>query len=324
MNFVKKTFYTLIILLFLIYSCVKKQSNDLLDEPYIRYIAVMYNYGPGYSFEQIKTFAKESTYDDDVLSYYYYLRGEISLEQMKLMEKGEIYDERIRKHIQENLPADNSNGCLFIDNFDDPLPIEIFRKDTSSGIKSGLSERIYHLLLRDWENKGLFRIWYEDFYGSEIGNEQLGEYADLLARVAVSYSSVSLTRLRSTSSTFYKESVDLSKIPVELMLAIAYKESRFFAGSFRAEAYQDKIEAISMGLCHILIDADTLGLDYPDIGNGSVDMRTFELISYYYLGNDYGKKNVFNEFDLLQLEGNTLVSMIYLSLIYERLAELLQ
>ncbi|MFN3283913.1 MAG: hypothetical protein ACK40Q_06725, partial [Pseudothermotoga sp.] len=147
---------------------------------------------------------------------------------------------------------------------------------------------------------------------------------NLLAKVSGSYSFVSLTRLRSTSSTFYRESVDLSKIPVELMLAIAYKESRFFPGSFRAEAYQDRVEAISMGLCHILIDADTLGLDYPDIGNGRVDMRTFELISYYYLGNDYGEKNVFDEFDLLQLEGNTLVSMIYLSLIYERLAELLQ
>ncbi|MFN3284642.1 MAG: hypothetical protein ACK40Q_10465, partial [Pseudothermotoga sp.] len=175
----KKTFYTLIILLFLIYGCVKNQSNDLLDEPYIRYIAVMYNYGPGYSFEQIKTLTEQSTYDDDVLSYYYYLRGEISLEQMKLMEKGEIYDERIRKHIQENLPADNSNDCLFIDNFDDPLAIEIFRKDTSSGTKSGLSERIYRLLLRDWENRGLFRTWYEGFYESEIGNEQLKEYANL-------------------------------------------------------------------------------------------------------------------------------------------------
>ncbi len=319
----KKIFYTLVILLSLTYGCVKNQPNDLLDEPYIRYMAVMYNYGPGYSFERIKTLAEQSTYDDDVLSYYYYFRGKINLEQMKLMEKGEIYDERIRKHIQENLPVDNSNGCLFIDNFDNPLAIEIFRKDTSSEIKSRLSERIYLLLLRDWENKGLFRIWYEDFYESEIDNEQLKEYADLLARVAGSYSSVSLTRLRSTSSTFCKESVDLSKIPVELMLAIAYKESRFFPGSFRAEVHQDRVEAISVGLCHILVDADTLELNYPDVGNGHFDMRTFELISYYYLGNDYGKKNVFNEFDLLQLEGNTLVSMIYLSLIYERLTELL-
>lgn len=79
-----------------------------------------------------------------------------------------------------------------------------------------------------------------------------------------------------------------------------------------------------MGLCHILVDADTLELDHPDIGNDTVDMRTFELISYYYLGNDYGKKNVVDEIDLLKLEGNTLISMIYLSLIYERLVELLQ
>lgn len=299
------------------------ESRDLIDDLQVRYIAIMYNYGPGHSIEQIKTLAEQSSYDDDILNYYHYFCGKIELEDLKFIEKIE-YDQRIKDYIQQRLPVNKSNNCLFIDNFDDPLPVQIFHQDTESKIQNDLSERIYQLLLRDWQNKGLFRVWYENFYGTEISTDQLREYADLLAKVSCSCSSTLLKRLQSTSSTFYKEFVDLSKIPAELLLAIAYKESRFFPGSFRVEIYQDKIQAISMGLCHILVDADTLELDYYDIGNNIIDMRTFELISYYYLGNDYGKKNIIDEIDLLQLKGNTLISMIYLSLIYEKLNELLQ
>ncbi|HEY8543296.1 MAG TPA: hypothetical protein VIL29_12995, partial [Pseudothermotoga sp.] len=285
----------------------------------VSYMAIMYNYGPSYTIEEIETFAEQSSYDDDVLEYYHYFCGKIELEDVKLHEKAQIYDQRIKDYIKQHLPMNNSNNYVFIDNFDDSPPVQILFKNTES--QNILSERLYRLLLRDWQNEGLFKSWYESFYNDEANTDQLKEYANLLAKSACSYSST-IRRLQNTSSTFYKEYVDLSKIPAELLLAIAYKESRFFPGSFRAEIYQDEIQAISMGLCHILVDADTL--EIPDIGNQVVDMRTFELIGYYYLGNDYGKKNAFNEIDLLQIKGNLLVCAIQLGLIYQKLSEILK
>ncbi|WP_041083604.1 hypothetical protein [Thermotoga profunda] len=314
----KKVIFILIICC-AIYSCVKNESKDVLDDLLVSYMAIMYNYGPSYTIDEIKTFAEQSSYDDDVLEYYHYFCGKIKLKDVKLHEKPQIYDQRIKDYIKQHLPMNNSNNYVFIDNFDDPPPVQILFKNTES--ENILSERLYSLLYRDWQNEGLFKSWYKSFYNDEVNIDQLKEYANLLAKSACSYS-FTMRRLQNTSSTFYKDYVDLSEIPAELLLAIAYKESRFFPGSFRAEIYQDKIQAISMGLCHILVDADTL--EIPDIGNQVVDMRTFELIGYYYLGNDYGKKNTFNEIDLLQIKGNFLVCAIQLGLIYQRLSEILK
>ncbi len=299
-----------------VYGCVRYEPS-LLNDLQIRYIAIMYRYGPFHTIEEIKELVEQSDYDDDVLKYYNYFRGTVDLEDVKFFQKAEVYDQRIKDYIQKHLPVNNSDDSLFIDNFDDPLPLQII--DTKSEYQSALSERIYRLLERDWQSMGLFRVWYEDFYKNEICAEQLKRYADLIAQITCIYSSKVLERVRETSSTFYIKFVDMSKIPPELLLAIAYKESRFFPGSFRAEIYQDKIQAVSLGLCHILVDADTLDLDFADIGDQKVDMRTFELIGYYYLGNDYAQKNVFDEIDLIQLRGNILVCLIQLSLIYEKL-----
>ncbi|HOJ88658.1 MAG TPA: hypothetical protein PLD34_06690 [Pseudothermotoga sp.] len=314
----KRLLYFVMVLCAVIPGCIANQPVNLLSELQIRYITIMYNYGPFRSIEEIQRLAEQSDYDDDVLQYYEYFSGQIALEQTKQIEK-QAYNQRIKDYIKQNLPTNNSDNCLFIDNFDDPLPVQVSLNEKVSEKQNLLSDRIYRLLKRDWQNMGLFRVWHEDFYGNGISDEDLRKYATLLAQVSSSYCSTVIKRVQYTSSEFYRQYVDLSQIPAELLLAIAYKESRLFPASFRAEVYQDKIQAISLGLCHILVDADTLELDYPDIGNQTVDMRTFELVSYYYLGNDYAEKNLFDEMDLIQLRGNTLLSLIQLSLIFERL-----
>ncbi len=308
-----KTAALIIMIFFLLYACVTYEPADLPDDLQIRYIAIMYKYGPFLDMQRIEALLEQDSYDDDVLAYYQYFKSSVELSDLKVIEKAEIYDTRIKDYIREHLPSNHSEEVLFLDNFDDSVPVTIELLESQKDEK--LSERICNLLMRDWQRKGLFRVWYEEFYEDQLSEEQMKRYAELLTRVAYGYSSTTVERVHETSSTFYRDSVDLSKIPPELLLAIAYKESRLFPASFRAEIYQDNIQAVSWGLCHILIDADTLALSYADIGDQKIDKRTFELINYYYFSG------ALNEIDLIQLKGNLLVSLIQLALIYENLEQ---
>ncbi|MEJ5228711.1 MAG: hypothetical protein WHT65_01800 [Pseudothermotoga sp.] len=308
MKFIKAIVF-IVMIFYLLYACVIHEPTDLPDDLRIRYIAIMYKYGPFLETQRIEALMEQDTYDDDVLAYYRYFKGLIELSDVKIVERAEIYDPRIKDYIKQHLPSNHSDDILFLDNFDESLPVTIKTQDSEKNEE--LARRIYDLLMRDWQKKGLFRVWYEEFYPDQLSEGQMRRYAELLAQVSCSYSSTIVERVHATSSNFYRSSVDLSKIPPELLLAIAYKESRLFPASFRAEISQDKIQAISWGLCHILIDADTLDLTYEDIGNQKIDMRTFELINFYYFNNGL------SEIDLIQLKGNLLVSLIQLALIYE-------
>ena len=335
-----------ILLLLLLSSCGKIPGfESRLSDDSIRYIATAYNRGIENSFSDIKEIADSVSYhyDDNVLEYFKYFNGEISLETLNtkrllIIKATEPYDPRIKNYIISAIQefTNHSASNTMIDQYDEDIPTDpkqVSSKSeyskfnptiiTSYEKREFLVDRVYKLIKNDYDSFGLFRSWYDEFYpGESFSDNDVRCFAKLLVDVAYTYvhSGISLPRLHSTSSDSYPEIIELSQIPVELLLAIAYQESRFFPGSYRAEIENENIYALSLGLTHILIDSDYLNFasENKDIGDNIKSNYTFGQISYYYLGNSLNSEDVFSDMDLLMIRGAFLYSSIYLDMIYQK------
>jgi len=316
------------------------------DDDLIRYMATAYNKGIEMNLDELKELADSVSYnyDDEVLKYYKYFTGEIPLENLEVegvfsTRATDTYDSRIRNYILSVVQnfSNNSASITIVDQYDEKIPVAP-TKDleqakyaeynptllTSYEKRNLLIDKVYNLIKKDYDSFALFRKWFEEFYqGETLSDEDIRIFSEFLVDVAYTYtnSGISLTRLHDTTSDSYPKIVQLNHIPVELLLAIAYQESRFFPGSYRAEILNENIYALSFGLTHILIDSDCIDISLTnnDIGDGINDRYTFEQISYYYLGNSLNDETYFSDKDLLMIRGAFLYSVIYLDMIYQKL-----
>lgn len=333
------------ILLLILAGCGRSLLPETqMSDELIRYMATAYNRGIENSFDQLKAIADDDSYyyDDNVLKYFKYFSGEIalnslSIDSLKLVSKAtDTSDSRIREYIVSALKSflNSTSSSSFIDQYDEKIPVNSsivsdfdgFNPDiiTSYEKRKSLVDRVYELLKKDYDSYGLFRSNFEDFYpGEELSDDELRTFSEFIVDIAYTYTSsgLSFRRLQPTNSSSYPDIVELSQIPVELLLAIAYQESRFFPGSYRAEIKDGNIYSLSFGMSHILIDSDNIEIssNYSDIGNNKKESYTFELISYYYLGNSSpDTEDIFTDVDLLMVRGAFLYSTIYLDMIYKK------
>ncbi|KLO21766.1 hypothetical protein [Marinitoga sp. 1155] len=341
----------ILILVFILSSCIKQpikvedtNFNDLTNsqkELLIRLIATGYNRGGGYSFENLKKLANENgdDYDDNVLYNYKYFIGKINTPPTKVISVKSLVsdDDRIKEYVNNiiNRFSDNSNKNFFIDAFDSKIPTNPIKNDRDfeflnpNTIKSYekrdfLVNKVYNLIKRDYSNNYLFKYWYDKFFKDiTFNDDNILFYSKFLVDIAYAYtnSDIELKRLQYTGSELYPEVIKLNHIPVELILAIMYQESKFFPGSFRAEISNGNIYALSFGLTHVLIDADFLYISNTDetIGDGDKGERSFDLISYFYLGNNRNEETYFSDWDLITIRGSILYSAIYLDMLYQKL-----
>lgn len=336
------------LIIFFLAGCggnINPPQNPLNDD-LIRYMATAYNKGIEMNLNELKELANSTSYryDDEVLEYYKYFAGEIPLENLEieslfLTRATDTHDSRIKDYILSIVQnfSNHSASITIIDQYDEKVPVAPKKSLEQTKYieynptlldsyekRNGLIDRVYRLIKRDYDSLGLFRKWFEEFYpGETMSDNDIRTFSEFLVDVAYTYtnSGVSFARLYTTSSDSYPENIQLDHIPVELLLAIAYQESRFFPGSYRAEISNGNIYALSFGLTHILIDSDRIDISSTngDIGDGINERYTFEQISYYYLGNSLGDETYFSDKDLLMIRGAFLYSAIYLDMIYQKL-----
>lgn len=334
-----------IISFFLLGNCVRVSVTETISDNIVRYMATTYNCGMALGFDEIKNIADSQnyTYDDDVLTYYLYFSGRADLQEVKKhsLNSEKSWDLRITDYIKNVVDRfeDNSSLLTIVDQYDPEVPVnsqsqppqELLLKwnpdvDLSSNSDVDfLTDRVFKLILNDYYSHGIFRQWFDSFYPNTLLEEKdIKVYSEFLVRIALSYacSHESFERLHSTSSSLFPKVIYPDHIPAELLLAIAYKESRFFPGSYRTEISDGNIYAVSMGLMHILVDADFLDISETndDIGDGKADLRTFALISYYYLNNSLKEETYFSDADLLTVRGSFLYCSIFLDMVYQRLS----
>lgn len=299
--------FLIISVLIFLFSCVSVQ-NDTSKEN-LRYIVLAYRFGYGLSEEELAQIAKQTTYDDEVLSYYEYFKtGEL----LKISTKApQIYDERILNVVKANLSANGTSAIRLIDLFDALLPKPEWNQSLDRP-SSGLVERVQNLLIDDWHSRGFFYEWCKKF-SIEVGLEELKSYAEFLVSACHSISTLKLTKTSSGQSSFFAQEVDLSIVPDELVLAICYVESKFFPAAFRAEIKNGVIQAVSLGLGQILSDADSLLAHQAGVGNGKSDLYTFELLNMHYFSG------LFDAISLTQIRANVLFCRTFLALICSNL-----
>ncbi|WP_129408114.1 hypothetical protein [Marinitoga lauensis] len=346
----KKLFFYIMLtsIILIVSACIKTPEyiedtnfSDLTQEQkeeLIRLIATGYNKGGGSSFESLEATANLSsyTYDDNVLLFYKYFTGEIyNTTKSKSLSDDPHYDPIIKnyiKNITENNFKDNSSSVFLINYYDKKIPTqsaEDFLKLNPNIINSYekrefLVERVYNKIKEYYNSSSTFRKWFDYYYPDKsLSDIDIKKYSEFLVDVAYAYthSNIELNRLHYTGSELYPEKVILKHIPVELVLAIIMQESRFFPGSFRAELDGDNIYALSFGLTHILIDSDFLYISSTNnnIGDGDKGERNFDLISYFYLGNNRNEETYFSDWDLVTIRGSILYSVIYLDMLYQKL-----
>ncbi|NUV00325.1 hypothetical protein XO12_09570 [Marinitoga sp. 1154] len=337
----------ILILVFILSSCIKQpikvedtNFNDLTNsqkELLIRLIATGYNKGGNLTFEELK---ERSNYDyaNNILNNYKYFIGEITTLPTKVISVKSLVsdDDRIKEYVNNimNRFSDNSNKNFFIDAFDSKIPTNPQKEDKTFDYlnpkininydkRDVLVKKVYDLIKRDYTKEYFFYDWYYKFFSTDFSDEEILEYSKFLVDIAYAYtnSDIELKRLQYTGSELYPEVIKLNHIPVELILAIMYQESKFFPGSFRAEISNGNIYALSFGLTHVLIDADFLYISNTDetIGDGDKGERSFDLISYFYLGNNRNEETYFSDWDLITIRGSILYSAIYLDMLYQKL-----
>ena len=355
----KKIMYLIFIFILLgMSSCVKidiiiPEDTNFSDltltqrNNFIRYIYTAYNKGAGYTFEQLKGYADDTNYtnDDNVLAFYRYLVGELTLNDIKTRVPfdgtDKHYDERIISYIKSIISrfqtdANNTKSSnWFIDSFNEKVPSMPSKYNstfdylnpkiiTTYDKRMDLINRVYDLLKYYYTSDSvyLFGRWFKEYFPTEtLSDTELKEYATYLVDCAYAYTNTNLTlnRKQSTSSTLYKEKVVIKDVPIELLLATSIQESRLFPGSFRAEVINDNIYAVSFGLTHTLIDADFLYIAKDsDIGNDSKGERNFDLLSYFYYGNERNEETYFSDWDLMTVRGSFLYASTFLELIYQK------
>ncbi|BBE30537.1 hypothetical protein OSSY52_06780 [Tepiditoga spiralis] len=315
---------------------------------FIRYIYTAYNKGAGYDFDKLKSYADDANYkyDDNVLAFYKYLVGEYTLNDIKTRVPfdgtDKHYDERIITYIKSiitRFQTDVNNTTStnwFIGTFNEKVPSMPSKYNSSFNYlnpelttaydkRTELINRVYDLLKYYYGSDSvyLFGEWFKEYFPTKsLSDTELKEYATYLVDCANAYTNTNLTlnRKQSTTSTFYKEKVIIKDVPVELLLATSIQESRLFPGSFRAEVINDNIYAVSFGLTHTLIDADFLYLSdsNQDIGDDSKGERNFDLLSYWYFGNNRNEETYFSDWDLMTVRGSFLYASTFLELIYQK------
>ncbi|KAF2956682.1 hypothetical protein [Marinitoga sp. 38H-ov] len=343
----RKIYVYIIILLLIILnsSCLKNipkvedtNFSDLTNtqkELLIRVIATGYNRGGNKTFEELLKYANENgyIYDDNVLEFYKYFVGEINnTTKTKSLSDDPHYNPKIKNYIL-NIINDQfkNNSPNVFDNYDEIIPTNSSKKYpelnpniiTSFEKREFLVNRLYNKIKEYYNTSSTFKSWFEYFYPNEnLTDIEIKKYSEYLVDVAYTYtnSNIELNRLHNTSSELYPSLIKLNHIPVELILAIIMQESRFFPGSFRAEIDNNNIYALSFGLTHTLIDADFLGIASTDntIGDGNKGERNFDLISYFYLGNNRNEETYFSDWDLVTIRGSMLYALIYLDMLYQK------
>lgn len=349
----KKIILLILLLIFIFNSCVNffpKSEDQVIDtnfsdltneqkELLIRILATGYNEGGNYTFDKLKELANTPgyNYDDNVLEFYKYFIGEIDDpdKATKSLSDDPHYHPTIKnyiKNITEQNFKNNSSSVFLIDYYDENIPVNS-NKEYSNLNPSIIKEydkrdflinRVYNKIKDYYNSSSTFKKWYDYYYsGIVLTDDDIRKYSEYLVDVAYSYtnSNIELNRLKDTSSELYPQKVILKHIPVELILAIIMQESRFFPGSFRAEITNDnEIYALSFGLTHVLIDADFLYIStqYDYIGDGKKGERDFDLISYFYLGNNRNEETYFSDWDLVTIRGSILYSLIYLDMLYQK------
>ncbi|GAB6189407.1 hypothetical protein JCM30566_11460 [Marinitoga arctica] len=331
-------------------SCIKNNNiiedtnfSDLTNNQknlLIRLIATGYNKGGNYNFEELKELSNDINYkyDDDVLEFYKYFTGEINNTiKTKNIDNDPHYDPDIKnyiKNITENHFNNNSSEVFLIDYFDEKIPvnsdinffylnpkiIDLFEK------RNFLVDRVYKKIKEYYFSSSTFKQWFDYFYKDKALNDSdIKKYSEFLVDIVYTYvnSNIELKRLHYTSSELYPNIIKLNHIPIELILSIIMKESRFFPGSFRAELDNNgNIYALSFGLTHILIDANFL--EIPNIGDENIGERNFDLISYFYLGNKRNEETYFSDWDLITIRGSILYAVIYLDMLYQKIIKYIE
>ncbi|APT75616.1 hypothetical protein XO10_03430 [Marinitoga sp. 1135] len=340
--------YIIILLIFVLFfsSCIKKAEpivdtnfSDLSDnqkEILIRVMAAAYNAGENRDFKDILNnyvYSTSYTYDENIWGNYKYFTGLSNIMPTKNLTLKDIdsEDKRIEIYVGNimNNYINNSNSVKLIDAFDEKIPVNPQKTDrdfsnlnpellSSYEKRDFLVERVYNLISRDYNDKYLFRTWYDKYFSEELTNEEIRKYAEYIVDVAYTYTHSNIILENKTS--YDPPKVYLNHIPVELALAIIYQESKFFPGTFRAEIRDNKIYAISFGLSHILIDADFLYIasSNDDIGDGIIKQYKFNQISSYYLGNNLNEETYFSDWDLITIRGSILYELIFLDSLYQK------
>ncbi|TGG87957.1 hypothetical protein [Geotoga petraea] len=343
----KSLFFTLLLsIIFIFSSCVPlgdifnfeenyvEDSIDFYELPLedqyeiVEIVATAYNKGGNNSLQQLQTYIDSDSYsyDDNVLDYFKYFTGKT--DNPKSVRS--FYEDSNRipeltnyiKNITEN-EEDNSDTNFLIDLYDFDIPEHNYNNDDLEIYvnEDFLVERIkYFIMNYSFE----FDTWFEEYYPTKTINDSLiEEYARYLVRLAKTYtrSEISLNRLISTTSELYPSNITLKNIPVELIISIMAQESHFFPGSYRGEVdSNERIQTISFGLTHFLLDADFtfLGGESGIIGDNNRESYNFNQVSKFYLGNNDLEENIFNDWHLLSTKGNVLYSNIFLEMIWSK------
>lgn len=265
-------------------------------------------------------------YDDNVLDYFKYFTGKT--DTPKSLRNFYDIPNRIPeltnyiKNITEN-EEDNSESNFLIDLYDFDIPEHNYKTNNLETYSNEdfLVERIKSFIMNySYE----FDTWFEEYYPTKtIDDSLIEEYARYLVRLAKTYtrSEISLDRLISTTSVLYPSNITLKNIPVELIISIMAQESHFFPGSYRGEVdSNDRIQTISFGLTHFLLDADFIDLSDTNskIGDGTIESYNFNQVSKFYLGNNDLEDNIFKHEHLLSTKGNVLYSNIFLEMIWSK------
>lgn len=353
----KKTFFMLLIISTALFfsSCdmlinvIKKPEEENFkgltktqEEKLVRYAYTAYNKGYNYTFEQIKGFADNPSYiaDDNVLAFYKYLNGEVTLDSIKTRSEDRAedkYDSRVADYIKEiysklsgSLSNQNSDGIF--NKFDDEVPVKAneYRTDHKNDFnpplipfsnRTFLVTRVKDLLDYYKTSSTFFKTHFAKVFTESVDTFDTQKYSEMLVDLSYAYIGSNLSFTSSIDNSFFRSSVIIKDIPVEMVLAFFVQESRLLPGSFRAEISSKNIYAVSFGLAHTLIDADFLEIAaaYDDIGNNDAGGRNFDIISSRYLGNTAKQKTYFSDYDLLTVRGSLLYSSIFMQLLYQKL-----
>lgn len=343
------------ILTFGLFSCIdinillpdNPNNNDKSGDFY-RYLYTMYNKGGTSDFNTIKTSADNPSYtnDDNVLEFYKYFKGEISLIQLGTRlpfdDTDMHYDERIQNYMlnyYDNYAKNNSNTDWFIDHFDEEVPVNPSNTDknfdylnisliTEYTGRTALVQRVYDLIKRDYVSTSsyVFGEWFRHYFPNKtLTDSEILKYAQYITDICYTYtnSGLDVPVLKQSSSDLWNQGnygLKFENISAEYLLALMYQESRFFPGSYRAEGINN-IDAVSFGLTHNLIDADYLYIaNGTDIGNSTKDRRNFMIISEFYFGNTSATEDYFSDWDLMTVRGSVLYTLIYSELCYRKLS----
>lgn len=333
---------------------------DWTEDEYqnVKLIYTAYNEGWGnYGLEELKERALTNAGANEVMFLFSYFEGNISFDELindyltrAFGEERTATDYRIRNYIgniiknnssYENNNADYNNWLInYFDSNAQTNNLDLISSSDPNVLF--LKDKIYKLLDYYSQDGKYIDVWF-DFYKEKtveydpifsstenLSETILREYSEYLARVALTYtnSDISINQNNSSYQPWdYTTKVIFNDIPVELYLAVVFRESKFIPFSYRAEKISDDSEiepykigdiyGLSFGLSHILIDISKTNLDnlYSDDFT-SQGQQTFTSINSLYF------EDIYEDWDLLSIRGSTIYSLIYLDVLMNKLEAL--